>query len=170
MSPSRSTEGADTDSFEVAGRGELQLAVLIETMRREGFELDHRAPARAVCDEENGQTLEPIEEVIIDVDDEYSGVVVQKLTERKGDLVDMRPSGTGRTRLRLLRADPRPDRLSARAAVRHARHRRSSTGCSTTTQPYQGRAAGPPHRRADLQCRPASPWPMRCGTSRIAGR
>jgi GTP-binding protein len=95
----RVTEGEDNDSFDVAGRGELQLAVLIENMRREGFELTIGRP-RVVFREENGQRLEPIEEVIIDVDDEHSGVVVQKLTERKGDLVDMRPSGAGRTRLR----------------------------------------------------------------------
>ncbi|SFZ85322.1 GTP-binding protein [Devosia enhydra] len=93
------TEGEDNDSFEVAGRGELQLAVLIENMRREGFELTIGRP-RVVIREENGQKLEPIEEVIIDVDDEHSGVVVQKLTERKGELADMRPSGVGRTRLR----------------------------------------------------------------------
>ena len=93
------TEGTDNDSFEVAGRGELQLAVLIENMRREGFELTIGRP-RVVLREENGEKLEPIEEVIIDVDDEHSGVVVQKLTERKGDLVDMRPSGMGRTRLK----------------------------------------------------------------------
>ena len=95
----RVTEGSDNDSFDVAGRGELQLAVLIENMRREGFELTIGRP-RVVMREENGERLEPIEEVIIDVDDEHSGVVVQKLTERKGDLVDMRPSGVGRTRLR----------------------------------------------------------------------
>jgi GTP-binding protein len=93
------TEGTDSDSFEVAGRGELQLAVLIENMRREGFELTIGRP-RVVMKEENGEKLEPIEEVIIDVDDEYSGVVVQKLTERKGELADMRPSGVGRQRLR----------------------------------------------------------------------
>jgi GTP-binding protein len=95
----RITEGTDSDSFEVAGRGELQLAVLIENMRREGFELTIGRP-RVVMREVDGQQLEPIEEVIIDVDDEHTGVVVQKLTERKGDLVDMRPSGMGRTRLR----------------------------------------------------------------------
>ncbi|HEV7277924.1 MAG TPA: translational GTPase TypA [Devosiaceae bacterium] len=94
------TEGEDNDSFEVAGRGELQLAVLIENMRREGFELTIGRP-RVLLREENGQRLEPIEEVIIDVDDEHTGTVVQKLTERKGDLVEMRPSGSGRTRLRL---------------------------------------------------------------------
>jgi GTP-binding protein len=93
------TEGTDNDSFEVAGRGELQLAVLIENMRREGFELTIGRP-RVVMKEENGEKLEPIEEVIIDVDDEHTGVVVQKLTERKGDLVDLRPSGVGRSRLR----------------------------------------------------------------------
>jgi GTP-binding protein len=95
----RVTEGEDNDSFDVAGRGELQLAVLIENMRREGFELTIGRP-KVVIREENGVKLEPVEEVIIDVDDEHSGVVVQKLTERKGELVDMRPSGVGRTRLR----------------------------------------------------------------------
>ncbi len=95
----RVTQGEDNDSFDVAGRGELQLAVLIENMRREGFELTIGRP-RVVMQERDGQRYEPIEEVIIDVDEEHSGVVVQKLTERKGDLVDMRPSGVGRTRLR----------------------------------------------------------------------
>ncbi len=92
-------QGSDSDSFIVSGRGELQLAVLIETMRREGFELSVGRP-QVLYKEENGQKLEPIEEVIIDVDDEYSGAVVQKLTERKGELIEMRPSGSGRTRLR----------------------------------------------------------------------
>jgi GTP-binding protein len=93
------TEGEDNDSFDVAGRGELQLAVLIENMRREGFELTIGRP-KVVFREVDGQRLEPIEEVIIDVDDEHTGVIVQKLTERKGELVDMRPSGVGRQRLR----------------------------------------------------------------------
>jgi GTP-binding protein len=95
------TPGEDNDSFDVAGRGELQLAVLIENMRREGFELTIGRP-KVLFKEENGVQLEPIEEVIIDVDDEHTGAVVQKLTERKGELTDMRPSGVGRTRLRLL--------------------------------------------------------------------
>ncbi|KRA47921.1 translational GTPase TypA [Devosia sp. Root635] len=95
------TPGTDNDSFDVAGRGELQLAVLIENMRREGFELTIGRP-KVLYKEENGQKLEPIEEVIIDVDDEHTGAVVQKLTERKGELTDMRPSGVGRTRIRLL--------------------------------------------------------------------
>jgi GTP-binding protein len=90
----------DSDAFEVAGRGELQLAVLIETMRREGFELGVSRPKVVMQkDELTGETLEPIEEVVIDVDDEHSGVVVQKLSERRADMMDMRPSGVGRTRL-----------------------------------------------------------------------
>lgn len=94
------TPGEDNDSYEVAGRGELQLAVLIETMRREGFEMTVGRP-QVLMREENGQTYEPIEEVTIDVDDEHTGIVVQKLTERRGELVEMRQSGVGRTRLRL---------------------------------------------------------------------
>jgi GTP-binding protein len=97
----RVTPGDDNDSYDVAGRGELQLAVLIENMRREGFELTIGRP-KVLFKEENGERLEPIEEVIIDVDDEFTGAVVQKLTERKGELTDMRPSGVGRTRIQLL--------------------------------------------------------------------
>ena len=94
---SRSTE---SESFEVAGRGELQLAVLIETMRREGFELGVSRPKVVMQkDPATGETLEPIEEVVIDVDEEHSGVVVQKLSERRAEMMDMRPSGAGRTRL-----------------------------------------------------------------------
>jgi GTP-binding protein len=90
----------EADTFQVSGRGELQLAILIETMRREGFELTVGRP-RVVMrkDEQSGERLEPIEEVIIDVDEEYSGAVVQKLSERRAELIDMRPSGTGRQRL-----------------------------------------------------------------------
>ncbi len=96
----RVTETEDKDSFDVSGRGELQLAILVENMRREGFELTISRP-RVVYkkDEKTGARLEPIEEVIIDVDEEFSGVVVQKLSERKGELQDMRPSGGGRQRL-----------------------------------------------------------------------
>jgi GTP-binding protein len=94
------TEGQDKDSFEVAGRGELQLGILIETMRREGFELTIGKPRVVYRDGEDGEKLEPIEEAVIDVDDEHTGAVIQKLSERKGELVEMRPSGAGRTRLR----------------------------------------------------------------------
>ncbi len=91
---------SDSDSFDVAGRGELQLAILIENMRREGFELTVSRPKVVfMTDEETGQKLEPIEEVIIDVDDGHTGIVVQKLSERKGELIEMRPSGGGRTRM-----------------------------------------------------------------------
>ncbi|MEP6355072.1 MAG: translational GTPase TypA [Hyphomicrobiales bacterium] len=93
------TEGNDNDSFEVAGRGELLLAILIETMRREGFELTVGRPRVLLQRDENDQLIEPIEEVIIDVDEEFSGNVVQKLQERRADLVEMKPSGVGRTRL-----------------------------------------------------------------------
>jgi len=93
-------ETGDKDAFQVSGRGELQLAILIETMRREGFELTVSRP-RVVfqTDPDTGKRLEPIEEAIIDVDDEFTGAVVQKLSERRGDLIDMRPSGGGRQRL-----------------------------------------------------------------------
>ncbi len=94
----RVTESHDKDSFEVAGRGELQLGVVIETMRREGFELGISRP-RVLFREENGQRLEPYETVVIDVDDEHSGTVVEKMQRRKGELVEMRPSGMGKTRV-----------------------------------------------------------------------
>jgi GTP-binding protein len=87
-----------TDAFVVSGRGELQLAILIETMRREGFELAVSRP-KVVMSYDNGQMLEPIEEVVIDVDEEHSGVVVKKMSERKGEMTEMRPSGGGRLRL-----------------------------------------------------------------------
>ncbi len=92
------TESADKDSFEVAGRGELQLGVLIETMRREGFELGISRP-RVLYREENGQRTEPYESVVIDVDDEHSGTVIDKMAARKGEMTDMRPSGGGKTRI-----------------------------------------------------------------------
>ncbi|MGL6211559.1 MAG: translational GTPase TypA [Paracoccaceae bacterium] len=87
------------DAFEVAGRGELQMGVLIENMRREGFELSISRP-RVLFREEGGVKHEPIEEVTIDVDDEYTGPVIEKLTgPRKGDLVEMKPAGVGKTRI-----------------------------------------------------------------------
>lgn len=93
------TESDSKDSYEVGGRGELQLGVLIETMRREGFELTVSRPKVLMREGENGEKLEPIEEVMIDVDDEYSGVVVDKVSQRKGVMTDMRPSGGGKTRI-----------------------------------------------------------------------
>jgi len=92
-------EAAEKDSFHVSGRGELQLAVLIETMCREGFELAVSRPRVVMKTDDNGNALEPVEEVVIDVDEEHSGTVVQKMSERKADMVELRPSGGNRVRL-----------------------------------------------------------------------
>jgi GTP-binding protein len=97
------SETAEKDAYEVAGRGELQLGVLIESMRREGFEVSISRP-RVVyqTDPETGKRLEPIEEVTIDVDEDYSGIVIEKLSARKAELQDMGPSGTGKTRITMM--------------------------------------------------------------------
>ncbi|MEZ5675339.1 MAG: translational GTPase TypA [Thalassovita sp.] len=93
---------ADTpggEAFEVSGRGELQMGVLIENMRREGFELSISRP-QVIMKEEDGKRIEPVEEVTIDVDDDYSGAVIEKITgARKGELVEMKPAGAGKTRI-----------------------------------------------------------------------
>ena len=93
------TISANGENFEVGGRGELQLGVLIETMRREGFELSVSKPRVLFKKDEDGKVLEPIEEVMLDVDDGFSGIVVEKLAVRKGEIVEMRPSGGGKLRL-----------------------------------------------------------------------
>ncbi len=95
----RVVEAADKDSMEVSGRGELQLAILIENMRREGFELSVSRPRVVLTKDDEGKILEPVEEVVIDVDEEFSGVVVQKMSERKAEMIEMRPSGGNRLRL-----------------------------------------------------------------------
>ncbi len=92
----RVTETPGADAYEVAGRGELQLGVLVENMRREGFELSISRPRVVYQTGENGERLEPIEDVVIDVDDEYSGVVIEKLSARKAELKDMGPSAPAR--------------------------------------------------------------------------
>ena len=89
-----------SDSYEVGGRGELQLGVLIETMRREGFELSVSRPKVLFKQDENGHTLEPIEEVVIDVDEAYSGVVIEKLSQSKGEMKEMKPSGGSKLRMK----------------------------------------------------------------------
>ena len=96
----RVRESDDKDAMEVAGRGELQLGILIETMRREGFELSVSRP-RVVLkqDEATGDWQEPVEEVVIDVDEEHSGIVVQKMSERRAEMMEMRPSGGHRLRM-----------------------------------------------------------------------
>jgi GTP-binding protein len=98
----RVTEADSRDAFEVAGRGELQLGVLIEQMRREGFELSISRPRVLFKTDENGDRLEPLEDVVIDVDEEYSGVVVEKMSQRKAEMTGMKPSGGGKLRLTFL--------------------------------------------------------------------
>ncbi len=95
----RVTQSSNNEAFEVSGRGELQLGILIETMRREGFELSVSRPRVIMQQNENGEKLEPIEEVVIDVDDEFSGVVIEKMTKRKATITEMKPSGIGKTRI-----------------------------------------------------------------------
>jgi GTP-binding protein len=95
----RVVQSANNESFEVSGRGELQLGILIETMRREGFELSVSRPRVVFQKDENGNDLEPIEDVVIDVDDDFSGVVIEKMTKRKGMITEMKPSGIGKTRI-----------------------------------------------------------------------
>jgi GTP-binding protein len=96
-------ESETRDAYEVAGRGELQLGVLIETMRREGFEMSISRPRVLYqTDLATGQRLEPIEEAVIDVDDAYTGVVIDGISQRKGELIEMKPSGGGKTRLNFL--------------------------------------------------------------------
>ena len=88
----------ETEKFDVSGRGELQLGILIENMRREGFELSISRP-RVVYKHINGIKNEPIEEVTIDVDEEYSGSIIEKLSTRKGSIIEMKPSGKSKTRI-----------------------------------------------------------------------
>ncbi len=95
-------ENDQKDAFEIGGRGELQIGVLIEQMRREGFELSVSRPRVLYKVGENGARTEPIEEVIIDVDDEYTSTVVDGMNQRKGEMQDMRASGAGKTRLTFL--------------------------------------------------------------------
>lgn len=93
-------DSTETDAFEVSGRGELQLGVLIEQMRREGFELTIGRPRVLTRkNEETGEREEPYEDTLIDVDEPYAGVVVEKMSRRKGELQDIRPSGGGKQRL-----------------------------------------------------------------------
>lgn len=93
------SQSANNEAFEVSGRGELQLGILIETMRREGFELSVSRPRVVMKTNDAGEKLEPIEEVVIDVDDEFSGVVIEKMTKRKATITEMKPSGVGKTRI-----------------------------------------------------------------------
>ena len=98
----RVSEASGKDAFEVGGRGELQLGVLIENMRREGFEVSVSRPRVLFEKDENGKLLEPYEEVQVDVDEPYSGVVVEKMSKRKGEMTEMKPSGGGKLRLKFI--------------------------------------------------------------------
>ena len=99
----RVRDAQGSEAFEVSGRGELQMGVLIETMRREGFELSISRPRVLTrTDADTGKTLEPYEDVVVDVDEEFSGVVLEAIAKRKGRMVDMRPSGGGKLRLRFI--------------------------------------------------------------------
>lgn len=93
------SQSANKDSFQVAGRGELQLGILIETMRREGFELTISRPKVLIKKDNSGKILEPIEEVHVDIEDEFAGIVIEQLSLRKGIMVDMMPNGAGRQKI-----------------------------------------------------------------------
>ena len=144
----RVTESAERDAFEVAGRGELQLGVLIETMRREGFELSISRPRVLFRDGPKGRE-EPYETVVIDVDDEYRRHRHREDGAAQGRDDRHAPGGGGKTRLTFSRAQPRPDRLSRRVPLRHPRHRHHEPPVRTL-RPVQGPDPGPPERRADL--------------------
>jgi len=92
-------ENENKDSFEISGRGELQLGVLIETMRREGFELSVSRPRVLYKIDEFDNKLEPIEEVTIDVDEEYASSIIDSMNKRKGEMIDMRSTGAAKSRL-----------------------------------------------------------------------
>ena len=92
-------ENENKDSFEIGGRGELQLGILLETMRREGFELSVSSPRILMKKDNNGKMLEPIEEVVVDLDDIYSSTIIDSINRRKGALLEMKTTGKGKTRL-----------------------------------------------------------------------
>lgn len=96
------SESSDRDAFEVAGRGELQLGVLIETMRREGFELSVSRPRVLFRETDDGKREEPVEDVVIDVDEEFSGAVVESMSERKAEMMGLKPSGGGKVRIEFI--------------------------------------------------------------------
>ncbi len=166
----RISESDEKDAVEVAGRGELQLGVLIETMRREGYELAISRPRVLVKDDPaTGRRLEPIEEVQIDVDEPYTGIVVEKMSQRKGELARHAPVGRRQAAPRLSRAHARAHRLSGRVPHRHARHRGDEPAVPRLCA-VEGADRGPAQRRARLERRRRRRWPTRCGTSRSAGR
>jgi len=143
-------ESADKDSFFVSGRGELHLSILLENMRREGFELAVSRPRVVFSQGENGEMLEPIEEVVIDVDEEYSGTVVQKMSERRAEMVEMRPSGGNRQRL-LFHAPTRGLIGYQSELLTDTRGTAIMNRLFHSYQAFKGRDPRPRERRADLQ-------------------
>ncbi len=144
------TNSNETEAFEVAGRGELQLGVLIEQMRREGFELTIGRPRVLTRrNPETGDREEPMEEVLVDVDEPYSGVVVEKLSRRKGEMQRHAAVGRRQGPADVQHPDPRPDRLPRRVPDRHARHRHHEPAVRRLRS-LEGHDRGPPRRRADL--------------------
>ncbi len=155
----RLAETASPDIIEVAGRGELQLSVLIESMRREGYELQVSRP-EVIVREINGKRHEPLERAVIDVPDEHVGTVTQALAPRKGKVTDLRPGDTGRTHRQHRGPQPRPHRVPLAAAHRHPRHRPHAPA-PRRLDPVGRRPAGPQGRRHDRRPaghrRPATP-------------
>ncbi len=159
-------------SYEVAGRGELQLGVLIEQMRREGFELSISRPRVLFhTDPELGEKLEPIEEVTIDVDDPYTGIVIDKVSQRKGEMQDMRPTGAGKTRLVFF--------APSRGLIGyHGEFLTDTRGTGVINRmfhgyaPFKGTLDGPHQRRIDFDGRRRGRdlWPVLSGRSRQAVR
>ena len=119
----RVNETESPDTFEVLGRGELHLSVLIETMRREGYELMVSQPHVIFKEGPDGEKLEPYETVVIDLDEAYAGAVIEELGRRGGRMQDMQPAGRGPHPPRVHLSGARPDRLPLAVPDRHARHR-----------------------------------------------
>jgi len=158
------TETVTKDAYDVAGRGELQLGVLIENMRREGFELAVSRPRVLTREDENGVVLEPIEEVVIDVDDEHSGVVIEKLSQKKAELAEMIPSGAGKTRLIMhapsraligyhgeFLTDTRGTGVMNRSYLTHASHKGTLEGRRTGTLISNGDGTAVPYALWNLE-------------------
>ncbi len=144
----RVEDTADTDSFLVSGRGELHLTILLENMRREGFELAVSKP-RVVFREIDGEKCEPYEMLTVDVEDGHQGAVMEELGRRRGDLQDMQPDGKGRVRLEYRIPGAQPDRLSGRLHDHDARYR-ADLPRVRRLRPGQAGYAGAPQRRADF--------------------
>ncbi len=147
------TESNESEAFEVAGRGELQLGVLIETMRREGFELTIGRPRVLTRDNpETGEREEPMEDVLVDVDEPYTGVVVEKMSPPQGRDAGHAPVRRRQGAADLPHAQPRPDRLSRRVPDRHPRHRHNEPPVRRL-RPVARPDGRPPQRQPDFEFR-----------------